>query len=97
MANAKRPGIAAGPFLLLCSERLDLEIHTAAHAAALRHTAGATAAIGDCARMRAGEHANAGKFGWEGEQHVMLSRSIRRSGQPTLCHRIVECAVLTGT
>src|SRR5216684_3046437 len=40
--QSKRPGIAAGPFLLLCSERLDLEIHTthAAHAAAAqRHAA----------------------------------------------------------
>src|SRR5258708_40183230 len=37
--QSKRPGIAAEPFLLLCSERLDLEIHTthAAHAAARRH------------------------------------------------------------
>src|SRR3979490_3570174 len=31
--QSKRPGIAAGPFLLLCSERLDLEVHTT-HAAA---------------------------------------------------------------
>src|SRR5258707_11493393 len=40
--QSKRPGIAAEPFLLLCSERLDLEIHAthathAAHAAARRH------------------------------------------------------------
>src|SRR5712664_3289286 len=40
--QSKRPGIAAGAFLLLCSERLDLEVHTthAAHAAAAcRHAA----------------------------------------------------------
>ena len=35
--------------------------------------------------------------GWEGEQHVMQRRSIRRSGQPTMCHRIIECELLTGT
>src|ERR1700682_1686630 len=41
--QSKRPGIAAGPFLLLSSERLDLEIHTthAAHAAATRRHAAA--------------------------------------------------------
>jgi len=32
----------------------------------------------------------------KGEQHVMQSRSIRRSGQP-LGKRIVECVLLTGT
>src|SRR6059036_1431064 len=47
VANAKRPGIAAGPFLLLCSEWLDLEVHTthAAHAAATRSHAGAGARV----------------------------------------------------
>src|SRR5712664_636180 len=41
--QSKRPGIAAGAFLLLCSERLDLEVHTthAAHAAATRRHAAA--------------------------------------------------------
>ena len=34
--------------------------------------------------------------GWEGEQHVMQSRSIRRSGHP-LGERIVECVLLIGT
>jgi hypothetical protein len=29
---------------------------------------------------------------WEGEQHVMQSRSIRRSGQP-MGQRIVECVL----
>src|SRR5258705_9442284 len=38
--QSKRPGIAAGPFLLLCSEWLDLEVHTT-HAAATRRHAGA--------------------------------------------------------
>src|SRR5262245_66603189 len=27
----------------------------------------------------------------------MQSRSIRRSGQPTMCQRIIECELLTGT
>src|SRR6266436_4698251 len=39
--QSKRPGIAAGPFLLLCSERLDLEVHTTHAAAARRHAAAA--------------------------------------------------------
>src|SRR5712664_1877217 len=45
--QSKRPGIAAGPFLLLCSERLDLEVHTthAAHAAAARRHAAAAGVL----------------------------------------------------
>src|SRR5712664_2944215 len=45
--QSKRPGIAAGPFLLLSSERLDLEIHTthAAHAAATRRHAAAAGVL----------------------------------------------------
>src|SRR6267154_2885974 len=39
--QSKRPGIAAGPFLLLCSERLDLEVHTTHAAAPRRHAAAA--------------------------------------------------------
>jgi len=33
----------------------------------------------------------------EGEQHVMQSRSIRRSGQPTRARASLECELLTGT
>src|SRR5882672_4713010 len=45
--QSKRPGIAAGPFLLLCSERLDLEVHTthAAHAATARRHAASTCVL----------------------------------------------------
>src|SRR3954447_20538393 len=43
VANAERPGIAAGTFLLLCSKWFDLEVHPshAAHATARRHAASA--------------------------------------------------------
>ena len=35
---------------------------------------------------------------WEGEQHLIQRRSIRRSGQPAHSgHSILECAVLTET
>jgi hypothetical protein len=33
----------------------------------------------------------------EDEQHVMQSRSIRRSGQPTWAIASLECELLTGT
>ena len=36
-------------------------------------------------------------LGWEGEQHVMQSRSIRRSGQPTCASASIECGLMTGT
>src|SRR5712664_2471269 len=39
--QSKRPGIAAGPFLLLSSERLDLEVHTTHAATTRRHAASA--------------------------------------------------------
>jgi hypothetical protein len=35
--------------------------------------------------------------GWEGEQHVMQSRSIRRSGQPISASASIECGLMTGT
>src|SRR5271168_3338994 len=44
VANAERPSIAAGPFLSLSSERLDLEIHTT-HASTRRHAASAGAGV----------------------------------------------------
>src|SRR6185295_8465293 len=44
VAHAERPSNAAGPFLLLCTERLGLEVHPshATHAAARRHAASAS-------------------------------------------------------
>ena len=35
--------------------------------------------------------------GWEDEQHVMQSRSIRRSGQPISASASFECGLLIGT
>ena len=35
--------------------------------------------------------------GWEGEQHVMQGRSIRRSGTTQMCQCIVKCGLMTGT